>query len=485
MSQSKKALGVSLPEGHTGSSFFRHILLETKNAFPRVFHDLKLPSGKEFKKHYHKAVVECEGMRVSSPERSEIAKFVVRRTQDQLYYKGNGFSGSFNDYLLERTSSSKLNSQKLSAPPGLKPKIPFRGRYYTNKNLNELGSILLGENKITKKVANALDWLTQYAKDHDGRIDLSGQKFVIMGASAELAPTSLLLKAGAKVLWVDIQSPANLLKAEKALSGELFTSKDANDVLLQPRKIRATIEEFAAGDPVHIGMYAYAGGASQEWRLAATMNAIIRNLESRIIASVAMLISPTAAAVVQPEDSNASLEFFRNPPAWQAALCRLGLLGERASFDKCGTPIARSIVPIQGISYQAAQYVSKVLAAEVYGTFGTKFDEPASPITVSANVAGITKTRSLNHPVFQAAFLGAKTFGVEIFEVQTTHALNNLLMIHDILNPTSVDPQDISSLFAKQVHGGIYSRAYSLDPMIKIATVIGLAKRPKLILKLF
>jgi hypothetical protein len=58
-------------------------------------------------------------------------------------------------------------------------------------------------------------------------------------------------------------------------------------------------------------------------------------------------------------------------------------------------------------------------------------------------------------------------------------------MLHDLLNEQEKPQEDISTLFTKQVHGGIYSRGFALDPMIRIATVLGLAKQPKFLLKLF
>jgi hypothetical protein len=260
---------------------------------------------------------------------------------------------------------------------------------------------------------------------------------------------------------------------------------EANNILLQPNRIRASIEAFSDGEPVHIGMFAYAAGASQEWRLASTMNAIILSLPPACVASVSMLISPTSAAVIQPEDVSNGQTLKQRLPLWQGLLKSVGQLKQSVSFDVNGIPVARAIVPLQGVSYQAAQYISKILTAEVFATQGIDLQGPPRPLRVSANVAGITKTRSLNHPVFQAAFLGAPTFGVEIFEVPTTQALATLLILHDLLNPQQNPTGDISALFAKQVHGGIYSRAFALDPMIRIATLMGMVKRPNLLLKMF
>ena len=485
MGELPRSEGVSLPDGHTGSSFFRHVLLEACKHFPEEFKDLKVPDAKRFKKTYGDFVVQFEAARASSPRRSEIARFVVSRTQDQLVYHNDDYEGPFVDYMKQPAQAASIETVAMSGQPGLKPSIPFRGRTYTASYLNEFARLMLDEHKLTHGAAKALNWVQRYLKEHQGVIDLTGKKFVILGASAELAPTRFLLEAGADVLWVDIQKPTQFLADRDRLAGSLSVAYDACNILTQPRRIKATIEAFASGQPVHIGMFAYAAGASQEWRLAATMNGIIRSLSPELVASVSMLISPTSAAMVQPEDLECSLEIKRRPPGWQSFLERIGTLGEAASFQCQGASVARAIVPLQGLSYQAAQYISKTLAAEVYATQGLQLEGEPKPIRVSANVAGITKTKSLQHPVFQAAFLGAKTFGVEIFEVPSTRGLSNLLTLHDLLNEELDQSKPLETLFSKQVHGGIYSRAYALDPMIRVATLMGLAKKPKLLLKLF
>ena len=371
-----------------------------------------------------------------------------------------------------------LQRQPLAGRAGLDPLIPFHGEDYRGAAVAELAGALLQERKITRAAATALSRIAA-----GGTIDLRGQKFVIFGAAAEIAPTPLLLAAGASVLWVDLQSPDDLLHRQPGLAGELVLADGARDILAEPRRILAAIRAFAAdGDPVHVGMFAYAPGASQEWRLAAAMNALVSSLDPGIVASVSMFVSPTSAAVIQPEDVSGSGTVFAERPFWQSALRTVGQLREEAGVQVGDTRVARAIVPIQGVSYQAAQYISKMLAAEVFATRGIGPDGGERPVRVSANVAGITKTRSLNHPVFEAAFLGADRFGVEVFEAGTTRALSGLLVLHDLLHGPAT-PGDVRDLFARQVHGGIYSRPYSLYPMIRVAALMGMARRPGLLLK--
>jgi hypothetical protein len=123
--------------------------------------------------------------------------------------------------------------------------------------------------------------------------------------------------------------------------------------------------------------------------------------------------------------------------------------------------------------------------------FGTSLaDESARPITVSANVAGITRTRSLSHPLFELAFSGADKFGVRIFEPETTRALNGLLMLHDLLNPeapgaaaapVASSRDKAAALLSQQIHGGIYTLPWVLEGVIRAAAVLGLSSRPSLL----
>ena len=170
-------------------------------------------------------------------------------------------------------------------------------------------------------------------KSQNNRLFLEGEKFVILGASAELAPTNLLLEAGASVLWVDIQDATTYIEKNSNLAGRLYFAEGARNLLTEAREIRAAIEEFSDGDPIHIGMFAYAAGASQEWRLTASMNGIVQNLDSSLVKSVSMLISPTSVAVMQEEDIAYGQEQFENPSPWLSLAKTLGRIKD-SSFTK-------------------------------------------------------------------------------------------------------------------------------------------------------
>jgi hypothetical protein len=295
------------------------------------------------------------------------------------------------------------------------------------------------------------------------------------------------------VLFVDRLPPEQALPDRDGLAGALFHHESACNLLEAPREIAAAIAGFAENGPVNLGMFAYASGASQEWRLGAAMNAIASALDPRLVASVSLLVSPTTVPTLTPESVRGAEQRYAKRPAWQSALALAGLLPAPGYVEAGGVRIGRSTVSIQGLSYQAAQYLSKLAAAETFAVYGTDLQrETPRPVTVSANVAPITRTRSLSHPLFEAAFIGAPRFHVRIVDPATTRALSGLLILHDLLNPNapgaaSVQPESARDkaerLLSQQIHGGIYSLPFVLEHAIRAAAVIGMAARPSLMFR--
>ncbi len=494
------ATGVVLPAGHTGSSLFHAVLAEAGGRFPSVLGPAQLPTDPGvFKRTYGAALARFEAARVASPQRVEIARFIVQRTQAALEYAtARGERTELSAYLAGEAPVPALERTVLAGAAGAPVEVPFEGRVYRGREVIGLVDRLYDAHQLTTAARAALHWIVEHALAQGGRIDLSEERFVLFGAGAELASTRMLLRAGASVLWVDLAEPARALGRLDELAGSIARAPEACDLLAQPRAIAAAIRAFAVDGPVHVGMFAYAPGASQEWRLGAVMNALVASLEPALVRSVALLVSPTTASVLTPETVRGAAERLARQPAWQRMLERLGALQRPGHYSAQGVDVSLSTVTVQGLSYQAAQYISKIAAAESYAVFGTRgAAEGSPPVTVSANVAGITRTRSLSHPLFQAAFAGAHRFGVRIFEPATTRALSGLLMLHDLLNPAApgtapAQPleahagarkrNDVAALLSQQVHGGIYSLPFVLDGVIRVAAVVGLAGRPSLLL---
>lgn len=484
---------VVLPTGHTGSSLFHAVLAEAVANYPTALGGVDFPSSASlFKREYGSALARFEAARVNAAERVEIARFIARRTQRALAFGTAECAVPLSEYLDRRVGTPALEVSLLTGLAGLPIEVPLDGKVYRGRSALEAVEKLRAAHQLTDAACAGLAWIIEHASDQGGNIDLTGQRFVLFGAGAELASTRMLLRAGASVLWVDLAEPLRSLHDVSALAGSITRAPAADDLLARPREIAAAVRAFAADGPVHLGMFAYAPGASKEWRLGAAMNAIVGSLEPELVRSVSLLISPTTPSVLSSETLQSAVERHDNLPAWQRLLARGGLVRHPGHHREGDTHVSLSTVSLQGLSYQAAQYISKIAAAESYAVYGTSAHaEEALPVTVSANVAGITRTRSLSHPLFDAAFLGADKFGVRVFDPETTRALNGLLMLHDLLNPSApgaaslaLAPRDkATAVLSQQIHGGICGLPFVLEGVIRAAAVLGLASRPSLLLK--
>jgi hypothetical protein len=294
-----------------------------------------------------------------------------------------------------------------------------------------------------------------------------------------------LLAAGAEVLWLDVAEPPAPWSADEALSGCLVRAPGVGDLLGQPREVAAVVARFAAGGAIDCGLFAYAGGSGREWRLGAAMNTIVDAIGPEAVRSISLYVSPTHPATLSSAELAMAARRAGSLRAWQRVLGALGALGREGLAGGGEARVQRAVVEIQGASYQAAQYVEKLRAMERGAAFGVAGEGGATAL--SANVAGITRTRSLEHPIFAAAYLGGGAFGVETFAPETTRPLNALLMLHDLLNPKAAGapgeareraPQ---ALFAQRVHGGVYGVPFDLQPLLVVAALLGFAKRPALL----
>jgi hypothetical protein len=466
------ANAVVLPAGHSGSSLFHSVLSYVAARFPHVFANAGLPSDPPaFKREYGTALARFEAARVRAPERVAIAREIVRLAEDAMLFG----KVPLREALFERAPTPALQRYSGNSD-GTPIEIPFEGRVYRGRAGLEVVQQLHAAHQLSDRANEALRWIIAQE-----RIDLRGQRFALLGAGAELASTELLLRAGAEILWIDVNGPSRELA-----SGNITHAPGIGNLLEQPREIAAAIRAFAANGPVHVGLFAYAPGASKEWRLGAAMNAIVGSLEPGLVRSVSLLISPTTPAVLSKETRVAAGLRKLHCPSWQRVLARSGLTVEPGWMRVEDTHVSLSTVSLQGLSYQAAQYIAKIAAAETFAVYGTDPDRP-QPITVSANVAGVTRTRSLSHPLFAAAFLGAPQFGVRIFDPATTRALSGLLMLHDLLNPGAPaavaegDAAKADALLSQQIHGGIYGLPWALEGVIRVAAVVGLANKPTLL----
>jgi hypothetical protein len=451
--------GVLLPRGHTPSSAL-HSLLRAASEPPEPLVPARLlQSAEEFRTAFPRVLPRFEAARLASPRRTEIAAALARASRGAFFLREHGAERPLAEALSDRAEPLPL---ELRAPRGttrLQPSLGLRGKHFRGRDLKHLGDRLRAQEWISAGAARALGWIADQPQ-----LDLAGRRFALLGASAELAPVRMLLQGGADVLWIDLRPPPPSLLGEPAPRGRLLVPMAPADLLQRPREIAATLARCAEAGPLDLGLYAYAAGQGREWRLTAAMNAIAESLDPGSVRSISLLVSPTSPVALDAADLKAAGERRASRPAWQAMLETAGLLGSGAHARSGSATVMQAVVGMQGCSYQAAQYLDKILTAESWAAAGRR---------VSANVAGVTRTRSMQHPVFEAAFEGASAFGVETFWPETTRALSGLLMLHDLLCGDSA-PAPLS----QRVHGGLHVLPYAVEPALRVAAALGFARRP-------
>ncbi len=436
------------------------LLRDVAERFPAAFEPMKLPrSSKDFKSSYSALLLEIEQRRCASPKRKEIARHLQRRVAERCVLRAEDGSERPLTELGLATEPLPVEHLHSSRAPGWTPSFRYRDKQWLGKNIHDVVDDLEARHRTNRATAEALRRALARLDD-DGALRIAGERFALFGAGAEIAPTRALLEAGATVLWTDVVPPGGDLRD---LGGELYHANGRSDLLLRPDQVASTFAEFAKEGPAHVGLFAYGPGQGREWRLGAAMNAALRALPRELVQSVGLFISPTTPILLDEDDATLVAERMSNVRAWKSALAKTGVLTRsRARPDL--PRVCDSIVPLQGVSYQAAQWLEKTITMEAIGA-----DNPDLPI--SANVAPVTETASMNHPVFQAAFRGAPAFEVESFMPEVTRTLSTLLYIEDILGEKPSGP--------RHLHGGVLPMPFSLESALKIAAAIGVVKRKR------
>ncbi|MEQ8859185.1 MAG: hypothetical protein RIC56_11085 [Pseudomonadales bacterium] len=476
MSAASKTGSVQLAD-QSASTILHRTLAEAVAAFPAALAKASLPEDPQiFRQRYVDVLPRFEAARLASSERSEIARTLSAATGRRLLWEGPDGAVPLAHALEITAAPLALDSLEPCADPGWEPQLVYRGERWSAAQIPELGDRLMTRHVITPAAAEALTWLAEN-RLQQGAFTLSGRRIVMLGANAEMAPTRAWLEAGAEVLWLDVVPPPSDWLESFSPAGRLSWPREGSaDLLTAPQAILATIVEFADGRPVDLGLYAYAPGQAREMRLTGAMNAIVDAVPRELIASVTMLVSPTTPTSLTATEQELVIRRRQSRPVWEAMLAATGLLGRGGGYEAIANAAAtRTVVSIQGASYQAAQYLGKIMTAECWASHGAPDQDAPHPLRVSANSAAITRTRSLDHPVFAAAFGGAGAFGVESFTPRQSRAVNGMLAVRDWLHPETPVPG------AVRVHGGLHTLPYPLESALRIAAVFGFARSPRLL----
>lgn len=457
MFESRSTSGVRFPDGASASTLLLRLLADAREAFPEVLGPVKIPSdGKGLKRGLAALMVEVEQRRCGSDQVAAIAQHLAHASLNALRVTDEGGRDVPLAELSETEPFELVDSGLGRGGEGWRPVVPFEGDLFEGAAVETVLESLEARRHVDAVMAASLRGALARL-DAGGRLDLSGERFALLGAGAEIAPTRHLLQAGATVLWCDRVPPPESLTAGP---GRLVHAAGASDLLAVPGRVAATVARFAEKEgPVHLGLFAYGPGKGREWRLAAAMNAIARRLPETALRSVGLYVSPTSPARLTPDEAQVRADRMAHAPRWQRAAAGLGVLRRGRTSDD-GPPTADVVVPIQGVSYQAAQWLEKRLAMAALAA-----DRPG--LRVSANVAPITQTRSLEHPLFRVAFRGAPAFGVCAYPADFTRSLSGLAYVQDVTGASK------GAFAERHLHGGVFSLPWSLESAIGVAAARG------------
>jgi len=461
----------------SGAAVLYVALQDTVAAFEQDFAALALPPTLEaFKSAYSDLLPAFEAMRLQSPRAAQVARAMLVRASEALRFVDDAGERALSEVLGEPCEPLTLAHVRLPGNGRWVPEVDFAGRLYVGADLAKLADELDEARFVTRAASQALARIGKRAAHEEG-LSLVGERFVLFGAGAELSPVYALLEAGADVLWIDRVPPPIDRLLEPRLSGSLSYVQEGVDLLAEPGAVRATILDFASEGPVHLGSYAFAPGAAFPLRLALTVDEIARSLPRELVRSFSFLLSPTTVNVIAPEDAQRADLRAGNASTMRRTLARTGTL-QPAHLPAGNRRVSRAVVAQQGAAYQVAEYVGKRLAAEAFAAFGLHLDGDA-PLRVSANMAPVTETRSLRGPMLEAAVLGAASFDMLIAPASTARATSEALLFHDLLHDErEADP------FEQQFHGGVHAQPYALEGLMRVATLRGIAQRPKLALEM-
>ncbi len=371
--------------------------------------------------------------------------------------------------------------------------VPYRGQVLTGEGLRRQLDAWVAAGTVEASFATAL----RLVDDNPDWLDASDLTVALVGAAAEMGPLEALSRWGATVVAVDVRRPQvwqRILGAARAGSGRLHAPVLAShgdgdleqsagtDLLTELPEIRAWLDTFDG--PLVLGNYAYADGAAFV-RVAAAADLLSADVYARRPdTALAYLASPT--------------DVFAVPTSVCDAARAEGLPGRRGRL--VGTPLrmlsggrmftpnyrrsvdgedgqrfglADSVVPQQGPNYALAKRLQRwraVVARE--------------SVVTSANVAPATRTRSVTkNRVLAAAYAGASSFGVEIFDVDTSCTLMAAKLVHDLRNPAAAAQPATAlahplELFVEgAAHGGLWRLPWEPRSVLPIAAVEGLARR--------
>ena len=430
---------------------------------------------------------------VSPGAANAIALAGLRSVQRRLQFERDGSTLTLESALAQPRAALGTHVVAGRSKAGPAPiVVPYRGQMLSGDALRRQLDRWQHDGALEPSFAQAI-WRVQAAPDW---LDLSDQRFLLLGALAEMAPLPYLLRWRATVSAVELpraELTQKMMRLAQAGNGTLRlpcrNGDSAGNGSAEPMCGADLVTEtpeiaaWAAGldGPLTVGAYAYLDGA-QHVRVSAAMDAIQGALAgARNDVSLAMLATPTDAYAV-PADALAAARARYAARGGAVRLGRLLTLGR--GFRANGEPvegrtdgiggIVDALVLQQGPNYVLAKRLQhwRALVARQSGT------------RVSIHVAPPSLTRSVTkNRLLAAAYRAAWRFGAEAFEPATAAALMAALLVHDLRHPQAVaSPQQplahpLLLLAEGACHGGLWRMPYAARSALPAAALLGMLKR--------
>jgi hypothetical protein len=358
--------------------------------------------------------------------------------------------------------------------------IPYRNELLRGDALKRQLAEWSSTGTIEPSCARALQTLI----DEPERLDLSDQAFAILGAASEMGPFPWLCRWGATIHAVDIPNPEiwdRIIRSaqkgsgrvaipiRKVASGEEDVSAQAGvDLIKDLPEVFAWLEQ--SEEPFTLGDYAYADGALFARLAVATDTLAEELLDTGKAKSYAYLASPTDVFAVTPEIVAAARANRRGVGRRALRALTAGKLyspsysrtvrsqdGEEWGLYDC-------LIAQQGANYSLAKSIQRWRAVATH----------ENGFLVSANVAPATKTRSVvKNKILAAAYAGARPFGVEIFEPETSSALMAAMLANDLRDPPVIRRHPFELFVSGAAHGGLWRMPYEPRSVLPLAVVLG------------
>jgi hypothetical protein len=326
-------------------------------------------------------------------------------------------------------------------------------------------------------------------------LDLSDLHVVMLGAASEMGPLTSLCSWGANVIAVDLPRPhlwRRIVEVARRGRGRLLvplrtTGEGGDDIynhagadlLTQAPEVRTWLAGFDV--PLTVGNYVYADGGNFVC-LATAVDMLIDDLSlARADLSVAYLATPTDVYAVPSEVASAATS--QRPRGVSGTVHAIAGTATRRRLyspnydelisddDGRSWGVSDCLVPQQGPNYALAKALQRWRATAA---------RDAGHIS-SANLAPATLTQSVvRNRVLAAAYAGAPSFGVEIFEPTTSAALMATLLVHDLRNGKAVANPEMQLQHPYELwmdaaaHGGLLRLPYEPRSILLLAALRGL-----------